>query len=49
LEKIWMGMNLNCFKDKGIDVLMNAETDVEGMGHVRAAYMQSAPVASFLS
>jgi methylmalonyl-CoA/ethylmalonyl-CoA epimerase len=24
-----------------IHVLMNAETDVEGMGHVRAAYMQS--------
>jgi catechol 2,3-dioxygenase-like lactoylglutathione lyase family enzyme len=28
-------------KEKGIEVLMNAETDVEGMGHVRAAYVES--------
>ena len=28
-------------KENGIGVLMNAETDVEGMGHVRAAYVQS--------
>ncbi|MFH1241898.1 MAG: VOC family protein [Pseudomonadota bacterium] len=32
---------LSYLKDKGIHVLMNAETDVEGMGHVRAAYMAS--------
>lgn len=32
---------LNYLAEKGIDVLMNAETEVEGMGHVRAAYMQS--------
>ena len=36
------------FKEKGIDVLMNAETDVEGMGHVRAAYMQSDAVGGVL-
>ena len=35
-------------KEKGIDVLMNAETDVEGMGHVRAAYMQSDAVGGAL-
>ncbi len=28
-------------KGHGIEVLMNAETEVEGMGHVRAAYMKS--------
>ncbi len=32
---------LNYLKGKGIDVLMNAETDVEGMGRVRAAYLES--------
>jgi len=32
---------LDYFNDQGIDVLMNAETDVEGLGHVRAAYMLS--------
>jgi methylmalonyl-CoA/ethylmalonyl-CoA epimerase len=32
---------LNYLKAHQIHVLMNAETDVEGMGHVRAAYMQS--------
>jgi len=26
---------------QGIDVLMEAETDVEGLGHVRGAYMES--------
>ncbi|MCG6880743.1 MAG: VOC family protein [Deltaproteobacteria bacterium] len=35
-------------KGKGIGVLMNAETDVEGMGHVRAAYMQSDAVGGVL-
>ena len=35
-------------KEKAIDVLMNAETDVEGMGHVRSAYMQSDLVAGVL-
>ena len=28
-------------KRQGIDVLMEAETDVEGIGHVRAAYVES--------
>jgi methylmalonyl-CoA/ethylmalonyl-CoA epimerase len=32
---------LSYLKGKGIDVLMNAETAIEGLGHVRAAYMQS--------
>ena len=32
---------LHYLKDKGIGVLMEAETDVEGMGHVRAAYVES--------
>ena len=32
---------LSYLKDKDIGVLMNAETFVEGMGHVRAAYMES--------
>jgi catechol 2,3-dioxygenase-like lactoylglutathione lyase family enzyme len=32
---------LSYLKEKGIPVLMEAETDVEGMGHVRAAYMES--------
>ena len=36
------------FKEKGIGVLMNAEADVEGMGHVRAAYMQSDAVGGIL-
>jgi methylmalonyl-CoA/ethylmalonyl-CoA epimerase len=32
---------LDYLRENHIHVLMNAETDVEGMGHVRAAYMQS--------
>ncbi|MCG2722542.1 MAG: VOC family protein [Thermodesulfovibrionales bacterium] len=32
---------LDYLSENRIDVLMNAETDVEGMGHVRAAYVQS--------
>jgi catechol 2,3-dioxygenase-like lactoylglutathione lyase family enzyme len=28
-------------KQQGIDVLMEAETDVQGLGHVRGAYMQT--------
>ena len=39
---------LSYLKDKGIDVLMNAETDVEGMGHVRAAYLESDRVGGVL-
>ena len=31
----------NTWKESGIGVLMNAETYVEGMGHVRASYVQS--------
>jgi hypothetical protein len=40
----WLGY----LKDRGIEVLMNAETDVEGMGHVRAAYLQSDRVGGVL-
>jgi hypothetical protein len=32
---------LNYLKDNRIDVLMNAETEVEGMGRLRAAYAES--------
>jgi catechol 2,3-dioxygenase-like lactoylglutathione lyase family enzyme len=32
---------LEYLRENQIHVLMNAETDVEGMGHVRAAYLQS--------
>ena len=39
---------LSYLKREGIDVLMNAETDVEGMGHVRAAYIQSDRVGGVL-
>lgn len=39
---------IDYLKDKDIDVLMNAETDVEGMGHVRAAYMESDRVGGVL-
>lgn len=39
---------LSYLKREGIDVLMNAETDVEGMGHVRAAYIQSDRVVGVL-
>lgn len=35
-------------KEKDIGVLMNAETEVEGMGHVRAAYMESDRVGGVL-
>jgi 4-hydroxyphenylpyruvate dioxygenase-like putative hemolysin len=36
------------FKSKGVDVMMNAETYVEGEGHVRAAYMESDRVGGIL-
>lgn len=39
---------IDYLKDKNINVLMNAETDVEGMGHVRAAYMESDRVGGVL-
>jgi catechol 2,3-dioxygenase-like lactoylglutathione lyase family enzyme len=39
---------LRYLKEKGIQVLMNAETDVEGMGHVRAAYMESDSIGGVL-
>lgn len=32
---------INYLKQQGIEILMNAETDVPGMGHIRAAYMES--------
>ena len=40
----WLGY----LKGKGIDVLMNAETDVEGMGHIRAAYLTSDRIGGVL-
>jgi methylmalonyl-CoA/ethylmalonyl-CoA epimerase len=40
----WLGY----LGEKGIDVLMNAETDVEGMGHIRAAYLTSDRVGGVL-
>ncbi len=39
---------LSYLKRKDIGVLMSAETDVEGMGHVRAAYIQSDRVGGVL-
>jgi len=39
---------LGYLRDRGIAVLMNAETDVEGMGHVRAAHLQSDHVGGIL-
>jgi len=39
---------MDYLKVKGIGVLMNAETDVEGMGHVRAAYLESDRVGGVL-
>ncbi len=39
---------LSYLQREGIDVLMSAETDVEGMGHVRAAYIQSDRVGGVL-
>lgn len=39
---------LSYLKREGIDVLMSAETDVEGMGHVRAAYIQSDRIGGVL-
>ncbi len=39
---------LSYLKHEGIGVLMSAETDVEGMGHVRAAYIQSDRVGGVL-
>jgi len=35
-------------KEQNIDVLMEAETDVVGMGHVRAAYIESDPIGGVL-
>jgi catechol 2,3-dioxygenase-like lactoylglutathione lyase family enzyme len=35
-------------KEEGIGVLMEAETTVQGMGHVRAAYMESDKVGGIL-
>ena len=35
-------------KSKGIEVLMNAETTVEGMGRIRAAYLESDQVGGVL-
>ncbi len=39
---------LDYLRENHIDVLMNAETDVEGMGHIRAAYMESDRVGGVL-
>jgi methylmalonyl-CoA/ethylmalonyl-CoA epimerase len=39
---------LRHLEGRGIRVLMNAETDVEGMGHVRAAYLLSDRVGGVL-
>jgi methylmalonyl-CoA/ethylmalonyl-CoA epimerase len=39
---------LDYLKGKNIGVLMEAETDVEGMGHVRAAYMESDRIGGVL-
>ena len=39
---------LSYLEGNGIGVLMNAETDVEGMGHVRAAYLQSDRIGGVL-
>ncbi|MHB8109815.1 MAG: VOC family protein [Syntrophorhabdaceae bacterium] len=35
-------------KEQNIGILMEAETDVPGMGHVRAAYIESDPVGGVL-
>ena len=32
---------MNYLKQQGTEVLMNAETDIPGFGHMRAAYMES--------
>lgn len=32
---------INYLKQLRVEILMNAETDVPGMGHIRAAYMES--------
>ena len=39
---------LDHLKEKGIDVMMNAETFVEGEGHIRAAYMETDRVGGIL-
>ncbi len=39
---------LHYLKENGIDVLMNAETNIEGMGHIRAAYVESNRIGGVL-
>ena len=39
---------IDYFENQGINVLMNAETYVEGEGHIRAAYMETDRVGGIL-
>ncbi len=39
---------LDYLRGKGPNILMNAETDVEGMGHIRAAYLESDGIGGVL-